>query len=248
MRLQYCSWPEVADYLQRSTTIIIPIGSTEQHGPNGLIGTDAICPEAIADGVAEEINMLIAPTISIGMAHHHLGFPGSIAIRPSTLISLLIDILNSLRVHGFDKIYFLNGHGGNIASVQAAFSEFYGQSSFSTEPTDSAVPHTRLTNWYQGRRVKEYSRRHYPEAEGRHATVSEVSLSYFAHPDQVKSVEMSPKYAPIASYRDAGDFRNHFPDGRIGSDPSQATIAHGEKIFAAAVKDILDDIQEFMEN
>ena len=59
---------------------------------------------------------------------------------------------------------------------------------------------------------------------------------------------MSPKYAPIASYRNAGDFRNHFPDGRIGSDPSQATIAHGEKIFAAAVKDILDDTQEFMED
>jgi creatinine amidohydrolase len=246
MKLQYCSWQEVADYLQRSTTIIIPIGSTEQHGPNGLIGTDAICPETIADGVAEKIDMLIAPTISIGMAQHHLGFPGTIALRPSTLISLLVDVLNSLSVHGFEKIYFLNGHGGNIASIQSAFSEFYGQSSFSNEPTDSVVPHTRLVNWYQGQRVKEYSRRNYPEAEGRHATVSEVSLTYFAHPDQVKNVEMSPKNAPVDSYRDARDFRNKFPDGRIGSDPSRATIAHGEQIFAAAVKDVLKDIQEFM--
>ena len=71
MRLQTATWPEVENYLTRSNGIIVPIGSTEQHGPNGMLGTDAICPETIAFGVAEKMEALIAPTLSIGQAHHY---------------------------------------------------------------------------------------------------------------------------------------------------------------------------------
>jgi creatinine amidohydrolase len=81
VRLQLETWQEVDAYLKRSTAIILPIGSTEQHGPNGLLGTDAICPEAVAQGLGERLEALVAPTISVGMAQHHLGFAGS--IRPS---------------------------------------------------------------------------------------------------------------------------------------------------------------------
>ena len=60
MLLHLCTWSEVESYLKKSTGILIPIGSTEQHGPNGLIGTDAICPEFIGKKVGEE---------KIGRAH-----------------------------------------------------------------------------------------------------------------------------------------------------------------------------------
>ena len=78
MQLQLATWKDVETYLTKSTGIIIPIGSTEQHGPNGLIGTDAICPEVIAKGVGEAAGAMVAPTIAVGMAQHHLGFAGSI--------------------------------------------------------------------------------------------------------------------------------------------------------------------------
>ena len=74
MQLQLATWQEIDTYLEGSKGVIIPIGSTEQHGPLGFIGTDAICPEVIARGVADRIGALVAPTISIGMAQHHLGF------------------------------------------------------------------------------------------------------------------------------------------------------------------------------
>lgn len=74
--------------------------------------------------------MLVAPTISIGQAHHHLGFRGTIALRPSTLLAVLVDVVRSLYRHGFRHVYFLNGHGGNEATVNTAFQEIYAQSSF----------------------------------------------------------------------------------------------------------------------
>ena len=114
MRLHLSTWPDIEDYLTRSKAILIPIGSTEQHGPNGLIGTDALCPEIIAAAAELETELLIGPTFSVGIAQHHLGFPGSMTLRPSTMIAAMSDWTHSLMRHGFERIFWLNGHGGIV--------------------------------------------------------------------------------------------------------------------------------------
>jgi len=94
--------------------------------------------------------------------------------------------------------------------------------------------------------VGELSKQLYGRSEGSHATPSEVALTYYMHPDCVKDVSMSPTLAPVGQIHDALNFRSQFPDGRIGSDPSLATIEAGEKICAAAVNDVVEKYNTFL--
>ncbi|ATX82480.1 creatinine amidohydrolase [Mariprofundus ferrinatatus] len=243
MLLALSTWQEIEAYLERSTAIIIPIGSTEQHGPNGLIGTDSICPTHIAAGMAEKEDMLVAPTISYGMSQHHMAFAGSATLSPSTLMAVVIDIVGSFRQHGFTHFYFLNGHGGNIAPVTSAFSEIYAG-----HGNDKTSPRCRLANWWRDSAIAALAKELYGNAEGYHATVSEVALSYHAHPEAVKHAEMEPAVAPTDEFYDAADFRRKFPDGRIGSSPQLATVADGERFYQLAVETLTKDFHAFVAN
>lgn len=245
MRLQLCTWREVEAYLERSSGIIVPIGSTEQHGPNGLLGTDAICPEAIAVATGERLDALVGPTLPIGMAQHHMGFPGTLSLQPATLMALVRDVVESLARHGFDRVYFLNGHGGNTATLNATFSAIYG----AAPPGEGTwPPRCRLANWWNGRRVSELSRELFGAAEGSHATPSEVSLTYHVHPHAVKAVPPEERgVAGAGPILDAADFRRRFPDGRIGSDPSLASPEAGGRLLQAAVDDVVEDYARFLE-
>lgn len=245
MRLHLSTWMEVEDYLKESTGIIMPIGSTEQHGPNGLIGTDAICAEKIAHGVSEKYGVLSGPSIGIGMSQHHLAFPGSMTLRPSTLIAVVEDVIASLARHGFTHIFFINGHGGNVSPLKTAFSAVYAEYSLNRRTCDL---HCTVNSWYEGKRVSEFTEQNFKEVEGDHATPSEVSLSFHAFPEAVKTVEMVPEVAPNGDFRDAVDFRRTFPDGRMGSNPMKASVKAGEEIFGLAVEDAYEAYSEFLKD
>jgi len=237
MKLALSTWQEIEHYLDRSDGIIIPIGSTEQHGPNGLIGTDTICPQRIATAIEQRKNVLVAPAIAYGMSQHHMAFAGTVTLRPVTLIHVVVDIVSSLYRHGFRHFYFINGHGGNIAPVTTAFSEIYMN-------LDSA--RCKLANWWQNDAITRLAYEHYGNAEGYHATISEVSLSYFAHPEAVKHADCIPEVAPTGEIHDAEDFRHRFPDGRIGSSPQLASVEAGREFCELAASVLLDDYQAFL--
>ncbi len=250
MFLQTATWPEVEAYLKTSTAILIPIGSTEQHGPSGFVGTDALCPEILARGIAEQTGALIAPTISVGMAQHHLGFPGSITLRPSTLIAVLRDWIASLARHGFDRFYFLNGHGGNIATVTAAFAEVYAEASLGEAPSNRPPLRCKLRSWFEPPQVQSLCKELFGSADGQHATASEISLTYFGYPEAGEraakaSANLSPKVAPSGGFTDAADYRRRFPDGRMGSDPALASAEKGQRIYETAVDALSADWRAF---
>ena len=168
---------EVTQHLQRSHGILGPAGWTEQHGPNRFIGTDALTAELLSRAIGEQADALVAPTISVGMAQHHMAFAGSMTLRPSTLIAVVHDTVRSLARHGFDRIYFLNGHGGNIATVSAAFSEVYADASLDRDGDSAPRLRCKLQNWYETTGVKALSKELYGDAEGSHATPHEVAVT-----------------------------------------------------------------------
>jgi len=246
MKLSLSTWCDVEAYLERSKTILLPIGSMEQHGPTGLIGTDALCPQIIAEAAAaDDPDILIGPTFSVGCAQHHLGFPGSMTLRPSTMIAVMADWCASLRRHGFERIYWLNGHGGNIATIAAAFAEIYAERSF-TGPQSPLPPLTmKQRNWWELPGVMAVCQRLHPTNDGSHATASEVAVTYAAFPEQQRDLVLDPPVAPTGSFTDAEDYRQRFADGRIGSDPKQATVEGGQEIIAAAASALRQEFTRF---
>jgi creatinine amidohydrolase len=245
MQLHLCTWTEVETYLQQSTGIILPIGSTEQHGPTGLIGTDAICAEAISQGVGEETGAMVGPTIHVGMALHHLGFPGSMSLRPSTLIRVIDDYVTSLAKAGFTRFFFINGHGGNIATLKAAFSETYAHLA------DLNIPHAdrvrcQVANWFMCGSVYKLAKELYGSEEGSHATPSEVAVTQYVYPDAIKRAPLDPNVASGHPIYSAADFRQHYPDGRMGSNPALATPEHGQQFYELAVKELSNGYLEFI--
>ncbi|MBD2446889.1 creatininase family protein [Nostoc sp. FACHB-152] len=245
MLLHLSTWQEVETYLQQSKGIIFPIGSTEQHGPTGLIGTDAICAEAIARGVGEATGAMVGPTINVGMALHHTAFPGSISLRPSTMIQLVRDYVSSLVKAGFTKFYFINGHGGNIATLKAAFSETYAYLEDLQIP-DAHQVQCQVANWFMCRSVYELAKELYGDQEGSHATPSEVAVTQFVYPEAIKQAPLSPEVAGGHKIYSATDFRNRYPDGRMGSNPALATPEHGKQFYDLAVKELSNGYLEFV--
>ncbi|HEX6141502.1 MAG TPA: creatininase family protein [Geminicoccaceae bacterium] len=247
MLLECSTWHEVEAYLRRSNGIILPIGSTEQHGPTGLIGTDSICADVVARAVGEAADALVAPTVSFGMAQHHMAFPGTMTLRPETLLAVLVDLLTSLSRHGFERCFVINGHGGNMATAMAAFSEIHARSSLNRDPTAGRL-RCRLRNWWSPPAVLELQKRLFGDRDGSHATASDISLSWHARPDVVRNTTIDPPLAPAGrGFTDADDFRSRYPDGRIGSDPSQASAEAGEQLLDVAVEGLTDEYRRFIE-
>ena len=105
------TWEEVKQKTRKCNgTIILPVGSTEQHGPHLPVGTDTMVANSAAEGVALKANVLVAPPLWFGWSPHHLVLPGTITIRAEVLIEVVYDMMTSLHRHSFDKFILLNGH------------------------------------------------------------------------------------------------------------------------------------------
>lgn len=117
----YLSFVDIREYLKEKDTILIPIASTEQHGPHLPLYTDTITAVEISERISEAIGVLHTPPIWAGYSPQHMYGPGegrgTVTLRASTLLNLMNDIARSLIHHGFNRIIFINGHGSNIKVV-----------------------------------------------------------------------------------------------------------------------------------
>ncbi|MFZ9267413.1 MAG: creatininase family protein [Vulcanococcus sp.] len=245
IRLQLRSWPEVEEYLERHKGVIIPLGSTEQHGPTGAIGTDALTAEAVALEVGRRTGVLVTPAQAFGMAEHHLGFAGTMSLQPSTLLAVMHDLVLSLARHGFERIYVINGHGGNIATCKAAFAQAYGTAA-SRGLVNAGALRCKLANWFMAPEAMGLAKELYGDKEGHHATPSEIAITLQIEPSLQSKQRPLPEPAPAGPIHGPEDFRRRHPDGRMGSDPFLATADHGERFLEVAAAALAKDLERFL--
>ncbi len=113
MRIAEMNWMMVEDYLRRDDRCVLPLGSTEQHAYLSL-SVDSILAERLAVEAAEPLGVPVFPVLAYGITPYFRAFPGTISLRAQTYLSIVRDMLDSIREHGFKRILIVNGHGGNV--------------------------------------------------------------------------------------------------------------------------------------
>ncbi len=121
-RYELLTWPEIDEAVALRKAVVLPVGSTEQHGPHLPLDVDAKLSAAVAyeAGRRSPEDLLVLPPVAYGYCHHVMDFPGTINIEPTTFVKLLLDITRSVAYHGFKRIVILNGHGSNHPLVEEA--------------------------------------------------------------------------------------------------------------------------------
>src|SRR5438093_446828 len=110
----------VEQYLSENDLVLVPVGSTEQHGPHSPLSTDVLIPQEVCRRVALARGGLVAPSISYGISDAHVGFKGLAYLTVRTFMSVIEDVCYSLAESGFRKIYFVNGHWSNTGAIELA--------------------------------------------------------------------------------------------------------------------------------
>ncbi len=247
--LEQLTWPEVELALTRGmTSVVIPVGAVEQHGPHLPLFVDAERGTALGLRVARHLgDALVAPTIRVGWSEHHMGFAGTISLRKETLEAVLRDYCESLARHGFRDIFVVPTHGGNFQPVEEMLPRLQAA-------TTQVSPHCRVAAYTDllafvavwrwvveeevglGRNV------------GGHADIAESSEMLYLHPGLVRmgrvekgrSGELDPEL--VARVFEKG-LRAIAPNGILG-DPRGMDGNLGERLLDATALLVAEKLRE----
>lgn len=249
MILKTLTSAEVEAYLNRSSGIIVPTGSLEQHGLIGLLATDAICASSIAEQTGDLIDALVAPELIYAPAQFNMEFAGTVSVSSRVFSDYVEHIVLSLHRQGFKSIYFLNGHGANLAPLQCVMHDVYSK-------LDSNASSIRIRNWWDFDVVNQLRDELFGEREGMHATPSEISITQ--HTTRVAESDTSIDFSPLdltTRKEMAGDkhapasiHKKEYPDGQVGADSILATPEHGKGLLQATAQAVADDYSTFVSN
>lgn len=129
--LEHLTWPEVdGAAAQGVAAVLLPIGSTEQHGRHMPLDTDCFIARSLSERVAEAagergLRVLVAPTLNVTLSWYHMQFPGTVRLSTDTFLSVFAEVCDSLARHGFEHVVAVNGHGGNNAALTVAVNRYY---------------------------------------------------------------------------------------------------------------------------
>jgi creatinine amidohydrolase len=116
------TWPDAQEALARADLALVAVGSCEQHGPHLTLETDSAIAVAFARRLAVDLGdrALLCPPLAYGLSEHHMGFAGTLTLRPETLLGFVSDLVESLTRWGVRRLLVVNGHGGNVDAIRLA--------------------------------------------------------------------------------------------------------------------------------
>ena len=233
------SGPEVQEALKRTQTILIPFGAIEDHGAHLPLGTDVYEAREIARRTAirlavQNCPVVIGPTMPFGTSSFHMGFPGTISITASTLLTLTQEVCMSLYKGGFRNFILVHGHDGNLPSMMVA-----AQNIVDATPDATAV----VLNWMVALSKVYHTIQTSKQQEG-HGGEGETARILVTHPELVDLDQAVRHHVPPEHMRKiqgkehiktgggifyaTRSYKAHTPYGHIG-DPALATADTGNR-------------------
>ncbi|QKG92305.1 creatininase family protein [Halorubrum salinarum] len=250
-RVAEMTWPEIEAALEETRTLLVPVGSTEQHGRHMPLGVDAYMPEAIGERVIARSSALLAPPVWYGVSPHHTFKPGTFTVSTETFQRYLFDICASASEWGIENVLLLNGHYlAQDPELEVVVRRLRSE-------RDVWAFHVPLVNVFAD--VAEEVR---TGEVSFHASEFETSIMLalfpeLVHMDRAENVDPPAESLPLTDYdalgenevgwsltaRDMGELT---PAGNIG-DPTVATAEKGEALVESAVSDICLLVDELAE-
>jgi len=244
-RYTHLTWQEMNEAIGSQKVVLLPTGSTEQHGPHLPLDVDAFLVEKVCMEVGRRMadRVLVMPTVFAGMNLHHIDFPGTIHISPEAFVGFCLSITKSLAYHGFKKILIVNGHGSNTHLVELVARKTV----LETESLCANVNYYRLGE-EAFERIRETS-------VSAHAEEYETSLYLYLAPERVQmdkaaaDLGIDGKYVSPDSANNAkirlNDYWGRWAKIGVHGDPTRATAEKGRIIFEACVAELVDAIHEW---
>jgi creatinine amidohydrolase len=233
------TWPGVAEAVKAgATTVVLPLGATEQHGPHLPLGTDTIRATALADRLAERLGpgSLIAPALPFGCSDEHSGFPGLLGLDAETLARVVLDLARRLTGWGVRRLVLFSAHGGNGEALDLALALLQQEL-----PDLEVRTNDHLETIAQA--TLEVARRDgiSTNALGLHAGEGETSEMLHLRPDLVHLNDSAPGFngdmeAVLDELREGG-LQAVTKDGVLG-DPTHATAGRGSRYLDALADDL----------
>jgi len=242
------TWFEISEKINKIKAVILPVGSCEQHSLHLPLGMDTYSSYTLSLEIAKRLNgdILVLPPIWYGISPHHMNFKGTITLAPNTLLSIVRDIAISLDKHGLQKLIIINGHGGNIPTLNLALREIRERTKLDT---------VLINPWEL---ISDVIKDVLESEIWGHACEFETSIALVIIPDKVRREKITKpmmrepkmKYAAlwspikISTAWNTDEFTN---TGSIG-DPTKASKKKGEKLWDAMVERTLDVVKSFIKS
>ncbi|MCX8103902.1 MAG: creatininase family protein [Candidatus Bipolaricaulota bacterium] len=232
--LERISWWQARRLFQSSTVALVPVGSTEQHGPHLPLGTDFLTAHALAQSVARALNLICTPVIPVGVSEHHRQFWGTLWVSPETFRRYMKEIAQSIASHGARRLVFVNGHGGNNASLQEICRELRAEHIFAV-----------LWAWWLDPEVQKLTNELF-RSRGTHAGAIETSIvlaidSSLVDRDQIEAAARGASEV-FATTKDGAQLpwdTIDFSQSGATLDPREASQEAGQKIFQRACERLI---------